>query len=88
MYMLKEVRLPVVSSPNIGLSPNQDPLAKQESAFSDSQVSMAVVLYPIVIGPSSLFALMSTLGGNGCLTLTVTLSAAYPPGPVQLIVYV
>jgi hypothetical protein len=41
----------------------------------------------MVIGPSELLALISTVGG-GLPTFTVTLSEAEPPGPVQVKVYV
>jgi hypothetical protein len=62
------------------LLPDQAPLAVQDVAFADDQVSVELVPLAIVLG----FALKLTVTAGFALTVTVADCAALPPGPVHV----
>jgi hypothetical protein len=62
-------------------------LTVQLVTLLDVQLIVTFVFTGTVIGPSDPLARMSTVGtGAGGVTCTVTLSVAFPPAPLQLIV--
>lgn len=67
-----------------GLTPDQAPVALQEVAFVDDQVSVAALPLAMVLG----LALKLTVAPGCALTVTVADCAALPPAPLQLKVYV
>ena len=71
---------PVDCEPLKPLLPDQAPLAVQEVAFADDQVSVELAPLAIVLG----FALKLTVTAGFALTVTVTDCAALPPGPVHV----
>lgn len=58
---------------------------EQLAAFCEVQLSVAAVLYAMVIGPSELLALMSAAVG-AAPTFTVTLSEAEPEALAQVMI--
>jgi hypothetical protein len=72
VYVFEVVRLPVDSVPLVALVPVKPLEATQEVALVDVQVRDAAVPLVILKGPLLLFALMSTVGAAGGVTLTVT----------------
>ena len=71
---------PVDCEPLKPLLPDQAPLAVQEVAFADDQVSVELAPLAIVLG----FALKLTVTAGFALTVTVADCAALPPGPVHV----
>jgi hypothetical protein len=68
----------VDDEPLMALMPDQAPEAVQAVAFVDDQISDAALPLVIELG----LALKLTVGA-ACLTDTVAVCAALPPGPVQ-----
>jgi hypothetical protein len=72
------VRAPVDDEPLMALAPDQAPEALQAVAWVDDQLTVAAWPRVIELG----LALKLTVGAD-CLTDTVAVCAALPPGPVQ-----
>ena len=70
---------PVDSEPLVDLDPVQPPLAVQEVAFVEDQVSVEA---PPVVTDVGL-AVSVSVGAGGGITVTVTLCDVVPPSPVH-----
>lgn len=76
-------KAPVVAEPLVGRAPLQPPLAVQEVALVDDQVSVELSLVMILVG----FAESETVGdggGGGAVTTIVAELDAVPPEPVHV----
>jgi hypothetical protein len=78
------VRLPVDWVPLVALVPDQPPDAVQVEALVVLQERVAEEPLTTLVG----LADRVTVGSPGAVTVTVTVSAVFPPGPLQVRIYV
>lgn len=79
VYVALDRSPPVDCEPASALTPSHEPLATQELAFADDQLSVAIDPFTTVLGSAEKL----TVGTAG-VTETTADCVALPPGPVQL----